>query len=84
MDIKFIDSSIASISKTYKTTEITTKKTAVEKEETAPRSDSLVLSPEAKAMLDLSRAAVAEASSDVCSSDLPGKGSSSDAGRAER
>ncbi len=61
MDIKFIDSNIASVSKTYKATEIVTKKTAVEKEETAPRSDSVVLSPEAKAMLDLSRTAVAEA-----------------------
>ena len=40
MDIKFIDSSIASISKTYKTTEITTKDCGG-KEETAPRSDSL-------------------------------------------
>ncbi len=61
MDIKFIDNSMASIAKTYKAnTEVTTKKTSVEKEEAAPRGDSLVLSPEAKAMMDLSRAAVAE------------------------
>ncbi|MGI6405921.1 MAG: flagellar biosynthesis anti-sigma factor FlgM [Syntrophaceticus sp.] len=60
MDIRNIESFLASVTKAYKTTEITPKKTAVEKEEAANRSDSVVLSPEAKAMLELCRSAVAE------------------------
>lgn len=61
MDIRNIDSILASVSKAYKTTEITPKKTTVEKEQADNRTDSVILSPEAKAMQDLCRSAVAEA-----------------------
>ncbi|HBG22175.1 MAG: flagellar biosynthesis anti-sigma factor FlgM [Syntrophaceticus sp.] len=60
MDIRNMDSILASVSKAYQAAEITPKKTAVEKDEAANRSDSVVLSPEAKAMLELCRSAVAE------------------------
>lgn len=60
MDIRNIDSILASVSKAYKTAEITPKKTAMEKDEATYKGDSVVLSPEAKAMLELCRSAVAE------------------------